>query len=106
MEINISGEVYTVATSLRVPYEMQKDFGNKPYTSIFEGLQSSTLEDQIRIIHTAFRIKNPSKYTFEQFMELVLDEWTLQKVLDTIGDIMEAVTGASKDKKEKKLRIV
>ena len=97
MIIELSGKEYEIAKSLRVAFEMQKDFGKLPYMKIFEEITDRPLEDQIKMIYVAFRIKNPNVMTKDEFIDLVLDEWTLDGVWDVINKLMNAITG-KKDK--------
>lgn len=93
MFIQLSGKEYELSATLRVPYEIQKAFGNKPYTKVFEGMSSSSLEDQIKIIYTAFKIKNPNIFTLSEFTDLLLDQWNLDYAMEVLKRIIDDLMG-------------
>jgi hypothetical protein len=105
LEITLKDKKYDIDDTLEVAYEMQTDF-DKPYTEVFAGMKRSYLQDQIKVIYTAFRILNPGVFTYEQFFKLVLKEWNLNVILDKVNTIMANITGpapASTAGEEKKV---
>lgn len=103
MILEIAGKEYSCATTLRVAYELQKEFGGKPYTAVFDSLKTSTLEDQVRVLYTSFKILNPNVMTFREFLDTLLDAWTLKQVMDALSGIISALTGTDPAEAEKKV---
>lgn len=92
MTIDFQGTTYEVATTLRVAYVLQSRFNHKPYMQIFQDIQGMKLEEQVRLLYTAFSIKNPDICTEQQFLDFVLDNWNLQQISKKVAELIEGIT--------------
>jgi len=79
--IRIKDQDVTLATTLRVAYNIQSKFGHKPYMEIFAGINDLGVEKQITILYEAYRIANKDAVT-------KLSEVEFQnEILDTMGAV-------------------
>ena len=102
--IIINGMEYTLARNLRVAYELQGQHNHKPYTQILSSVDEMTIEQQLDMIYTAFKVKNPEDaktFTKEMFRKYILDhdEFTVTTIMTIISDIIAGILG--KDLSEK-----
>jgi len=92
MKITFKGTEYDMGTNLRVAYEVQADFNHKPYQEIFAGINTSKIEDQVRVLYASFRSKNKGVVTYKEFLDELLDNWALHDVMALINDLIEGIT--------------
>lgn len=92
MNIVINGQEYSMKTSLRVAYQMQAEFGHKPYMQILQEVDKMKLEQQIKLLYISFNLANPNTMTFNQFLDYFLDEGAFVQVTKKMAELIEAIT--------------
>lgn len=96
LTVKMFGEEFELATTLRVAYVVQGQHNHKPYMDIFAGIDKMTVEDQIRIIYAAFKVKNrDTSYTEDQVVNWFLDNSTITDVMELVEKIIEGIVGKS-----------
>lgn len=99
LSINYMGTDYSLATNLRVAYNVQGQHNHKPYTEVFKDIGDMTVEDQLGIIYCAFKCANPDTIvTREQFQNYLLDNMNLKDMLDVLQGIIQGIMGTSDEK--------
>ena len=96
--ITLNGIEYTLASNLRVAYELQGQHNHESYSSILSRVGEMPLEQQIDVIYAAFQIANPETaktFTREMFRMYVLDhdEFNASVILNIIKDIISGILG-------------
>lgn len=74
--ITLNGIEYTLASNLRVAYELQGQHNHKSYTQILSSVDEMPIEQQLDMIYIAFKVKNPDDaktFTKEMFRKYILD---------------------------------
>lgn len=92
----IDGREYELSTTLRVAYKVQGQHNHKPYTEVFQGLGSMTLEQQINILYAAFQCANPEaafEITAQKFLDYYLDHYNLKVVMSQLQDVVKGIMG-------------
>lgn len=100
MEVIISSTTYTLATTLRVAYEMQNQNNHRAYSEIFRDLGSMCLEDQIGLLYCAFKVANPEesrRLDRKAFIEYYLDNFTLKNIMDQLKGVIRGITGETEE---------
>ncbi len=92
MNIVINGQEYPMKTSLRVAYQLQSEFGHKPYMQILQEVDKMKLEQQIKLLYISFNLANPNVMTFNQFLDYFLDEGAFVQVTKKMAELIEAIT--------------
>lgn len=96
LSINYMGTDYSLATNLRVAYNVQGQHNHKPYTEVFKDIGDMTVEDQLGIIYCSFKCANPDTIvTREQFQNYLLDNMNLKDMLDVLQGIIQGIMGSS-----------
>ena len=98
--ININGQSYTIATTLRVAYELQGMNNHKPYLDIFKEIEKMTIEKQIDFMYAGYKIANVMPMSQQEFRDMCLDNLDLMSIMDCIKSIIEGITGQKADKGE------
>lgn len=99
LSINYMGTDYSLATNLRVAYNVQGQHNHKPYTEVFKNIGDMTVEDQLGIIYCSFKCANPDTIvTREQFQNYLLDNMNLKDMLDVLQGIIQGIMGTSDEK--------
>lgn len=99
LSINYMGTDYSLATNLRVAYNVQGQHNHKPYTEVFKNIGDMTVEDQLGIIYCAFKCANPDTIvTREQLQNYLLDNMNLKDMLDVLQGIIQGIMGTSNEK--------
>lgn len=99
LSINYMGTDYSLATNLRVAYNVQGQHNHKPYTEVFKDIGDMTVEDQLGIIYCSFKCANPDTIvTREQFQNYLLDNMNLKDMLDVLQGIIQGIMGTSDEK--------
>lgn len=94
LSINYMGTDYSLATNLRVAYNVQGQHNHKPYTEVFKNIGDMTVEDQLGIIYCSFKCANPDTIvTREQFQNYLLDNMNLKDMLDVLQSIIKGIMG-------------
>lgn len=96
MTITYKGKEYELARTLRVAYKVQGQNNHESYLSIFNRLDSMTIEEQIGIIYASFSAANPEDAKFikqTDFLNECLDTMDLSSVMNTIQYIIEGIMG-------------
>ena len=96
--ITLNGIEYTLASNLRVAYELQGQHNHKSYTQILSSVDEMTIEQQLDMIYIAFKVKNPDDaktFTKEMFRKYILDsdEFTVTTIMTIISDIIAGILG-------------
>lgn len=94
MLIRINGIEYPLSASLRVAYNIQRRYKNRPYMEIFEGISSSLLEEQITILYESFKIANKDSALSEaQFRDAIIDDedYGILGILELIKELVERI---------------
>ena len=107
MNIKYKGKSYQLSTKLRVAFNLQGAFNQKPYTEIFQDLRTANLQEQIKALYVSFDVGNPGVATEEEFLEDYLDNGSLSQTYVLLGDLMDGITfhGMS-DAEVAKLKVV
>ena len=96
LSINYRGTDYSLATNLRVAYNVQGQHNHKPYTEVFKNIGDMTVEDQLGIIYCSFKCANPDTIvTREQLQNYLLDNMNLKDMLDVLQGIIQGIMGSS-----------
>lgn len=96
LSINYMGTDYSLATNLRVAYNVQGQHNHKPYTEVFKNIGDMTVEDQLGIIYCSFKCANPDTIvTREQLQNYLLDNMNLKDMLDVLQGIIQGIMGSS-----------
>lgn len=98
--ININGQSYTIATTLRVAYELQGMNNHKPYLDIFKEIEKMTIEKQIDFMYAGYKIANAMPMSQQEFRDMCLDNLDLMSIMNCIKSIIEGITGQKADKDE------
>lgn len=100
--IDINGQSYTIATTLRVAYELQGMNNHKPYLDIFKEIEKMTIEKQIDFMYAGYKIANANAMPMSQqeFRDMCLDNLDLMSIMNCIKSIIEGITGQKADKDE------
>ena len=96
--IILNGIEYTLASNLRVAYELQGQHNHKSYTQILSSVDEMTIEQQLDMIYIAFKVKNPDDaktFTKEMFRKYILDsdEFNVTTIMTIISDIIAGILG-------------
>lgn len=94
--VTIQGTEYELSTKLRVAYKVQGQHGHKPYSEVFQELNSMPIEKQIGILYTSFEVANPSaskEITFQKFLDEYLDNYDVSTIMDQLQDIISGILG-------------
>lgn len=94
--VNIQGTMYDLSTKLRVAYKVQGQNAHKPYTEIFQQIDTMTIEKQIDILYAAFEVANPEQtktITRQVFLDWYLDECDVSVVMEQLQAIIGGILG-------------
>ena len=96
--INLNGNEYTLATNLRVAYEVQGQHNHESYVTLFSKVSEMTIEEQIDILYASFRVGNPEDaktFTREMFRNYILNsnDFTASKIMLMLRDVMSGILG-------------
>lgn len=93
----LNGKEYTLATNLRVAYNVQGQHNHKSYMEVFQNIDNMTLEEQVGILYEAAKIGTdksimPNK---QDFLAEYLDapEANISALLKTLKQIFEGILG-------------
>lgn len=98
--IEINGTSYSLATTLRVAYDVQGKHNHKSYMEIFSRINEMTLEEQIDILYVAFKIENPEvakTFTPVMFREYYLDHYNVNDIMQQLNGVISGVLGKDLD---------
>ncbi len=94
--VKLFDKSYELSTKLRVAYKVQGKNGHKPYSEIFQKIDTMTLEDQVAILYCAFEVANPdaaTDITFQKFLGYYLDNYSVGTIMDQLQDIIGGILG-------------
>lgn len=108
VKITFKGQEYTLCTTLRTAYNIQNQFGHKPYLSVFNDLDKMVLEQQIKLLYIAFNLANPNVCTEKEFLDEMLDTGSIITINTTIGKLVEAISfnGLSDEEIEERKKVL
>lgn len=90
----INGVEYSLATTLRVAYQVQGQHNHKPYSKVFADIGDMCIEDQIGILFCAFQVGNPDVQMLKQaFLNYYLDNMNLKQIMDQLKAVIQEITG-------------
>lgn len=96
-KVTINGIEYSLATNLRVAYQVQGKNNHAPYTKIFSEIGDMTLEKQIEILYVAFQVANPvvAAQDIPQivFLNHYLDHSTAKEIMDQLKAVVKGILG-------------
>lgn len=93
----LNGKEYTLATNLRVAYNVQSQHNHKSYMEIFQNIDTMSLEDQVGILYEAAKIGTskesmPNKQDF-LFEYLDAPEANVSSLMGILKQIFEGILG-------------
>ena len=96
--ITLKGTEYSLATTLRVAYEVQGQNNHKSYIDVFSSIGEMKLEEQISILYVAFKVANPdvAKTIKESdFRNMMLDdpEFTISSMFSILQEVVAKIMG-------------
>jgi hypothetical protein len=94
--IEIDGKTYPLSTKLRVAYKIQGQHSHKPYTEIFSGIDSMTLEQQVNMLYAAFECANPEDakvINSQKFLDMFLDNYNLAFMMECLQKVISGILG-------------
>lgn len=100
MTININGNTFEMATTLRVAYKVQGQHNHEPYAKVFENIGNMTVEDQLGILYCSFACANPEyskTYSQLDFTNYCLDHMNLAEMLEKLKELIEGIMGTKID---------
>lgn len=100
--ISINNNTFELAQNLRVAYEIQGQMNHTPYMDIFSKIGDMTIEDQLKILYVAFKVKNPEEaktLSFTAFMNAILDnpEMNVSAIMQVLKGVMSGILGKNID---------
>lgn len=99
MVINVRGVDVPLVTTLRVAYEFQGKFNNKPYTEIFGQIGTMRLEDQIKLVYIAYKLGAKEEaitpVSEKEFLDWALDNVDLNTLMRYVQVIILGISGRS-----------
>lgn len=98
-KIMINGEVYPLATTLRVAYKVQGQNNHKPYTEVFQGIAEMPVEKQVGIIYASLTSNKGSipMMTEQEFCEYCLDNMNIKELMGLLQEIIKGIMGTEDD---------
>lgn len=97
INLTLNGKEYTLATNLRVAYNVQGQHNHKSYMEVFQNVDNMTLEEQVGILYEAAKVGTdksimPNK---QDFLAEYLDapEANISTLLTTLKQIFEGILG-------------
>ena len=96
VELKLGDKEFSLATNLRVAYNVQGQHNHKSYMEIFKSVDSMHLEDQVGILYEAAKVGTPDmKLTRKEFFELYLDsaDANVTNLMRILKSIFEGVLG-------------
>jgi hypothetical protein len=113
--ITVDGITTPLSTKLRVAYEIQRQFGNKPYMDVFKEIGNKSIEQQIKFVYTAYvqglKDTGQTALPLNIFTECLLDNFSIMQIVDCIQAIIEGITRGDmseaefEDRREKNLEM-
>lgn len=92
----INGREYSLATNLRVAYELQGCNNHKPYTEVFKEIGDMTLEKQLEMLYVAFKVANPDvalTLSKNDFCNYYYDHYNLGDMMNQLQGVIRGITG-------------
>ncbi len=98
----LDGKTYSLATNMRVAYEIQNCNNHTSYKDVFSRIGDMTIEEQIQIVYCAYSVANKNadiKLSEKQFLHTYLDDvdQNLNSLMTTIKAIVSGIMGKSLD---------
>lgn len=97
INLTLNGKEYTLATNLRVAYNVQGQHNHKSYMEVFQNIDNMTLEEQVGILYEAAKVGTdkgimPNR---QDFLAEYLDapEANISTLLKTLKQIFEGILG-------------
>lgn len=96
--ININGEDFQLATTLRVAFKIQGQNEHKPYARVFQELTDLPVEKQIDMLYASFICANPEQtkvMTDKEFRDYCFDNMTIKDLMDLLQQVIKGIMGIS-----------
>lgn len=103
--ININGEDFQLATTLRVAFKIQGQNEHKPYARIFQELTELPVEKQIDMLYASFICANPEQtkvMTDKEFRDYCFDNMTIKDLMELLQQVIKGIMGISDDAENSK----
>lgn len=104
--ININGEDFQLATTLRVAFKIQGQNEHKPYARIFQELTELPVEKQIDMLYASFICANPEQtkvMTDKEFRDYCFDNMTIKDLMELLQQVIKGIMGVSDDTENSKV---
>ena len=98
--ININGEDFQLATTLRVAFKIQGQNEHKPYARIFQELTELPVEKQIDMLYASFICANPEQTKVmndKEFRDYCFDNMTIKDLMELLQQVIKGIMGISDD---------
>lgn len=97
INLTLNGKEYTLATNLRVAYNVQGQHNHKSYMEVFQNIDNMTLEEQVGILYEAAKVGTDKSImpNRQDFLAEYLDapEANISTLLKTLKQIFEGILG-------------
>lgn len=97
INLTLNGKEYTLATNLRVAYNVQGQHNHKSYMEVFQNIDNMTLEEQVGILYEAAKVGTDKSIMSnrQDFLAEYLDapEANISTLLKTLKQIFEGILG-------------
>ena len=94
--ICINGEVYPLATTLRVAFKIQSQNEHRPYSEVFQELAEMPVEKQVDMVFASFATANPevaATFSLIPFRDYFLDNFNIKELMEILGSIINGIMG-------------
>lgn len=94
--ICINGEVYPLATTLRVAFKIQAQNEHRPYSAVFQDLADMPVEKQVDMVFASFATANPevaATFSMIPFRDYFLDNFNIKELMEILGSIINGIMG-------------
>lgn len=102
--LTLDGTPFILATTLRVAFEIQRQFGNRAYMDVFKEIGSRPIEHQIKFIYTSYvqglKGTGQTAMPLAIFQDCLLDNFSIMQIVDCIQAIIEGITKGDMDDME------
>jgi hypothetical protein len=91
MKFVFKGAEYDISTKLDVAFAIQKAYDHEPYLQVLGSVDQMDLEEQIKLLYTAFNYRNPGVCTLKEFSDDFIDTGNVELLIEKIGELTEGV---------------
>ena len=101
--ICINGEVYPLATTLRVAFKIQSQNEHRPYSEVFQELAEMPVEKQVDMVFASFATANPevaATFSLIPFRDYFLDNFNIKELMEILGSIINGIMGKDDEEED------